>query len=382
MIDLNSFLAAMKISWIRRLNIDDGPQPLWSCFYPILKKLKHFGENYALFCSSRIENTFWQQVLKHYKKLYQTKQGQNTKPTDLYKEPIHYNKNIKRGNQVIYVKDWETIGLLKIENILDNEGNVMGYLEFKNKFNLTKTNFILYQGITEAIKCYIKDVKQNPTKHNQIYATELWACITAGSKNVKSKLQEDNSLPTAVKKWNQSFKNLQWKFIFRNTMKQSLDTQLKWFQVRLLHRILPTNKYLAICKLTDSSLCSFCNESTESINHLFWHCIHVKKFWEDLISLLQEKCIHCARFSFKEEPILFGHTENTYTDIPMNLIILLAKFYINKCKFEKNIPTIKTFIQQLAHRIRIEERLAHMNNKYSKFKVDWFVYEPLFASQQ
>ena len=228
----------------------------------------------------------------------------------------------------------------------------------------------------------MKETKNNPKKYNQIYAKELWACITAGSRNIKNKLQEDNSLPTATKKWNQSFNNLKWKSIFKNAIKHSLDTQLQWFQLRLIHRILPTKKYLALCKLTDSSQCSFCNNNTEFLSRLFWHCIHVKKFWEELQNLLHEKCIHCTRFKFNEELILFGCAEKVYTDRPMNLIILFAKFYIYKCKFESNKPSIKPFLQQLAHRIRIERTIANCNNKYNEHKVEWFVYEPLFRIAQ
>ena len=115
-------------------------------------------------------------------------------------EPIHYNKNIKRGNQVIYLKEWVTVGILKIEDIIDNNGDILDYLEFKTKFDVPLTNFLIYQGVAQGIKRYMKETKNNPMKYNQIYAKELWACFTAGSRNIKNKLQEDNSLPTATKK--------------------------------------------------------------------------------------------------------------------------------------------------------------------------------------
>ena len=95
--------------------------------------------------------------------------------------------------------------------------------------------------------------------------------------------------------------------------------------------------------------------------------------------MLHEKCIHCTRFKFKEELVLFGYAEKIYIDRPMDLIILFAKFYIYKCKFESNKPSIKPFLQQLTHRIRIERTIANNNNKY---KEEWFVYEPLFENSQ
>ena len=99
MLDIYSYLSSMKISWLKRIITDRDA--LWSHFYPTLKRISCFGENYAQFCRSRIKNQFWQHVLTHYITLYRTNQGQNMEPRTIYDEPIHYNENIKRGNQVI-----------------------------------------------------------------------------------------------------------------------------------------------------------------------------------------------------------------------------------------------------------------------------------------
>merc|ERR1712240_739251 len=86
-----------------------------------------------------------------------------------------------------------------------------------------------------------------------------WACIDSGNSSVKNLLQNDNDIPTASKKWNLEFDNLNWKAIFKKCMHNTIDPQLEWFQARLLHRILPTQKYLNLCKLADSATCVFCN---------------------------------------------------------------------------------------------------------------------------
>ena len=43
--------------------------------------------------------------------------------------------------------------------------------------------------------------------------------------------------------------NLNWEKIFTRWFNSTADTQLKWFQTRLLHRVLPTNIYLLIIKV-------------------------------------------------------------------------------------------------------------------------------------
>ena len=52
------------------------------------------------------------------------------------------------------------------------------------------------------------------------------------------------NLPTAVLKWNISFPDLNWKLIFAKCFKISNDTKLQRFQIRMLYRILSTNRYL------------------------------------------------------------------------------------------------------------------------------------------
>ena len=121
-------------------------------------------------------------------------------------------------------------------------------------------------------------------------------------------------MPTASLKWNLHFPNLNWKTIFSKCYKTSRDTQLQWFQARLLHRILPTEKYLHMCKIKDSPSCKFCRDSVETITHLFWECEVVKKFWDELLILLHERCQHCSRLYFCIELIIFGGTNNITTD--------------------------------------------------------------------
>ena len=106
------------------------------------------------------------------------------------------------------------------------------------------------------------------------------------------------------------------------------DVQLRWFQARLLHRLLPTNKFIFHCKIVDDPLCSFCNQEIETIRHLLWNCYVVKAFWEGLNSLLIANCAHCQNILFSEELVLFGTKNGIETDITLELIILMAKFYI------------------------------------------------------
>ena len=201
----------------------------------------------------------------------------------------------------------------------------------------------------------------------------------AGNATVNAKFQENNAKPTAVLKWNSEFQGINWKIVFRSCFTTSKDPQLQWFQTRLLHRILPTQKYLALCKIADSNLCTFCDNLPESIRHLFWECIHVQDFWKLFIDYLKERTLHCDRLILNEELILFGVSKQIKTDKPLDFIILFAKFYIYKCKLEKIKPSLDIFIRQLHYRFAIEKCIAYRNARETEFLRNWLVYERIMT---
>ena len=66
------------------------------------------------------------------------------------------------------------------------------------------------------------------------------------------------------------------------------DTQLQSFQFKINHRIIFTNHLLMKCKLSETALCTFCNDAIENIEHLFWECQYAKIIWISLASYLKK----------------------------------------------------------------------------------------------
>jgi len=89
------------------------------------------------------------------------------------------------------------------------------------------------------------------------------------------------------------------------------ESKLRIFQFKLLHRRISTNRYLFKIGLSPSELCSFCNNSSETLLHLFWECPQVKTFWNDVKKWLGNfLCFPTKRFSlqlcfFFTTPFLF-----------------------------------------------------------------------------
>ena len=92
-------------------------------------------------------------------------------------------------------------------------------------------------------------------------------------------------LPSALSKWNQIFSDriLIWKYLYIIPYQCTLDTKLREFQFKILHRILTTNYSLYKMSLIPSPVCSFCDNNVES-RHLFVHCSFVSTFWDQILN--------------------------------------------------------------------------------------------------
>ena len=99
------------------------------------------------------------------------------------------------------------------------------------------------------------------------------------------------------------------------------------------------------CKLKETDLCSFCNETKESILHLFWDCMVVKNLWLEIDSFIQNTCNIYLPLSAKS--IILG-VDPSGTHLT-SLLIVLVKYYIYSCRFRSMTPCFigaKTFIKQ------------------------------------
>ena len=203
-------------------------------------------------------------------------------------------------------------------------------------------------------------------------------CIKNGNKSVRVQLADSKVEATAVKKWNEMYIKLNWNQIFSKCHRTTVDTKLRWFQLRLLHRILSTNRYLYLCKIKDSSSCTFCRNEEETIIHLLWSCPVVQSFWKKLQNLLQNKCFNCNHLILSEYLVIFSSQDNVTTDKVIDFIILLAKFFIYKCRFKEVEPEIQAFLAFLKIRYADEDYSARIYGEYDKFIKSWIPYQSLF----
>ena len=162
---------------------------------------------------------------------------------------------------------------------------------------------------------------------------------------------------------------------FNVCFKTSEDTAIQWLQFRLLHRILPVNKYLKQLKIKSSDTCSFCGE-LEDIPHLFFLCQNVSRLWNKLSLHILNKIRRQVGFHLMN--ILFGE-KPLYNNIPFNFIILSSKLYIFKCTRQHKIPEINGLIHHLTFGFKVEQYIARRNNQLETFNINWDGWKPIFV---
>ena len=141
------------------------------------------------------------------------------------------------------------------------------------------------------------------------------------------------------------------------------DSDFQWFQIRILHRILLTNYILTEMNIKANQLCTFCNQETETLLHLFWECRVFQDFWRNFRAYMRCKNVITEDWDIKN--ILFG-IENC--NPVMNLLIIRAKMFIYHRKYEESTRICDNFKLTLKGIYQIGKYNAVKTRKLTNFE--------------
>ena len=108
----------------------------------------------------------------------------------------------------------------------------------------------------------------------------------------------------------------------------------------------------------------------ETIQHLFWECPHTQHFWQNINKLISNFGTHTLS---NYATISLGLQENTNSPKTtiINFIIIMAKYFIFKCKYAKQTPSYVFFKNVLHKRIEIEKQIAFNKDKLHTHDMKW-----------
>lgn len=383
MIDVEHFINGLKLTWIRRLILE---KKKYMCIlyesYPFIDGCLKFGSSYIKKKIKLVKNNFWRDVLQSLC-LYINLQ-EPISWVEFLKSPLWYNHNIKVGGTSICYKSWYDKGMLLLNDLFDNNGNLMSQEKLQETFSV-QTNFLQYQGVVNSVRNYLEKLRFQhfPNKIELPVCPLYLSNILKNQKGCRniydSFIKTKACIPNSVKKWQNQINfsaEFQWSKILNLPFKITNDTSLRWLQLRINHRILGTNYLLFKMNISDTESCTFCKEDKETIQHLFFDCTLVSNFWKNLESLLKCKC-GLLQLQLLKNDILFG---NIKFDIVLNQLLLHAKKYIFHSKVVRSIPTVIGFNKIMLYFYKTEKYIATKEQKVNVFNMRWNIYKKLINS--
>ena len=124
-----------------------------------------------------------------------------------------------------------------------------------------------------------------------------------------------------IEKWSHNI-HIDTGAVFRH-IKTTQDTHLRWFQYRLIDRILPSRRLLFFMKVVNSTICIY-RVKDGTLEHLFWDCRKTQVLWSDFLDWLYTNFPHCRHLRMSQELVIFGYNSKVHTDKILGLFILLG----------------------------------------------------------
>ena len=347
--------------------------------YNVFRNIQAFGDEFLTLNIETVDNAFWADVLKHLKDFWHV-----CVPKcfgEFKSAPIHFNSCILRDKKVINLKSWIDNGILYV-GILYSGDHYLTFNEFLEKYPVVDCNFLLYGGVLKAIKGYQRRLEiDNDDCH--IDVPNIWQSLHKGGVKYIYWLLVDhaNIQVKSFEKWTEEFNGeFDVNKIFTKIKKTTNDTSLRWFQYKIIYRILPTGRYLYLRNLSDSPQCTFCNVEEETLGHLFWDCVHVQYFWNQVQTWILENFMHCSNFAVSKVLVVFGIKHNVFTDRIIDLFMLQAKYQIFLAKINGTKPKFNAFLYSVRNRYGVERYRAKIDN--AKFFEDWRLYADYFRTAE
>jgi hypothetical protein len=375
MININNYIDSLKLTWIRRFF---SKQSQWNIFphkYGLIETVT-VGPNGHTFMP-KLNNPFWMDVFSSWvgfsKKFCQKYEPNSC--NDILNQPIWGNPMVKLD----FIKPWYTKGIHFVRDLIGPDGSLKSMADLSYEYCI-KITFLDYHRLTRAIpSTWLNVIANKSDTYFPCIPPQLLSILSVkrGCRAYSSVLSynaEDDTVPTSQTKWNRDLAlenditNLSfWKKVYKLPFIITLDTNLRYFQHKILKRILPTNKLLTLIKIKDNDVCTFCESHVETLLHLFVNCDCITQLWEELRQWLVS-CGYLHIQILERQDIVLG---NPKEDIIFNFTLLITKLVIYRSKLSGRRPTLAAVKAYLKYIMEIEKYIAMTNNAMDKFYGKW-----------
>ena len=351
----------------------------------ISNNLTTFGSQWCAILIKKLKNPFWIDVFTSWETI--CKLNVPKSPTDVLNSPIWFNPNLSRNPT--FLPHWYKKRIVFVKDMLNSNNEVLTKENLGEMYTLNENNFINYYNIKLQVKQFLRQSPIDPYETlnplpNFPFQTKILFKNKKGCRDFYQILNFNNIEPIMKEKWHRDLETVMdmkiWKQIFKTCFKVFDNTRLMWFQCRILYRILGTKLYLFKLKMDICNRCRLCQLEPESIIHIFTACPKSKAIWLKIKNWINtELGIH---LDFSTSTIILGYLNSDSNYVPINLIILVTKYYIFYCA-SKNIAINFESLKIRLQKVYTEEKMiSQINLKIDHFDKIWSRWESVFTNSQ
>ena len=382
MVNIKNFILGLKCTWIRRL-ITNNNKPWAVLFQTNFGTIPNFmirGTNWFKNTADKTTNMFWKDTLNAFVNLSNKCPPKNNE--DILASTVWYNPCA--NNQNFIIKKWSKLNINYIADITSENGTILTIDLLKNNYGLNINDFEYYQ-VRDAAKKIIKSSQRGNHFHINRpfipYHLKILFKSKKGSRelyNALNNINEVNFNPKWHLELNIQLNPLNWRDIYNISFNTIQDNFYKWFQFRLIHRILGTRKLLSTIKKSESDLCGLCQMESETILHLFILCDQSQHFWDSLEVLIQSKTNVNLSLGIIEK--LFGSLIFDSSSGALNTILIIARHHLFTASRKTFKPSIALFLKLLERTYTEQLSLFTLQARQDKFNKTWSKYKSLIPN--
>ena len=368
MVDIELFIKSMKLTWLKRLATSHADwTQLAKQQLPEIELLLTYGSGKLQQLRSDLSNRFYIDIIdalikfnREYKPCYE----------EIISEKIWYSDWTKYKTTKISL--WDERGLRFIGDLYNqNTGKMYCKQEIEDIYGINMT-FLCYETLIRSLP---KDIRNSidttliykpniPYKINLVLNSTNFAkqAYTAFIANYSIRNSCTNKRLQA--KWETDISNYKEGSV-QKVCAATTSTYLIYLHFRIINRIYATNKYLKTIHIKQSSNCTFCDATTETIYHLFWHCPKTQMFIKEILSHLRIKykvCMNINSFNW------FFLAETSHLEAH---VISLGKVCIHIARLTSTQPSIHKMMNLIKLDVQNEYYSARAKNNLEKFEQKW-----------
>ena len=363
---------SLLCAWVKRMQ--DGANEDWMIIPSWY--LKNVGGPLIFDCSYdlsllELKNipAFYIDILKTWAEVHDVKSAPLDKH-DIREAIIWNNKNITIAGKSVYWENWHVAGILRIKDLLEEDGKFLSYGNFLRKFGLA-TPFTNLWGLIAAIPLGWKRELQSTNGENrqERKSTFLPGQILTSKSARNILIQKKFKEPLASSRLQRlGVEEMKISAIYKLPFRITRETKLSIFQFKIIHNILPCRNLLYKMNISESPLCEFCNE-LETLSHMLVNCSRIRDFWNSV--LFRWNSQNDDNYNFDELGIMYGYNPGSSGSYIFNYYILLSKRHVFLQKYEHKLPNLLLFLELVKGKMLIQRTIAHAKGQKENFLNLW-----------